>query len=187
MPQIAAAAARRKPGPANRDRTIKALGREASRRKVEKRFDIDVHDAGMEWERNRDRIEAEATLDGVCVVRTSLESASMGVAEAVEDCKSLAGVERVFLTMRTSRLRIRPVHVHSEDHVRAHVFLCMLACHVEWHMRRLAPILFEDDDREGGRPDAAQLAGGAREGLGKRTPDGLRPTASRRFFPTSAR
>ena len=61
-------------------------------------------------------------------------------------------MERAFLAMKTSRLRIRPVHVFSEDHVRAHVFLCRLACHVERHMRRrLAPILFEDGDRVAAR------------------------------------
>ena len=178
---IAAAAARRKPGPANRDRTIKALGREANRRKMEKHFDIAVHDAGMDWARNVERIEAEARLDGIYVVRTSLDSASLGPEAAVEDCKSLASVERAFLTMKASRLRVRPVHVYSEDHVRAHVFLCMLACHVEWHMRRrLAPILFEDDDREGARARRSSPVEPARvserakaKAADKRTQDGL--------------
>ena len=63
---------------------IKALGRQANRRKLEKHFDIDVHDAGMDWARNRDRIEAEARLDGNCVIRTSMESASLAAEEAVE-------------------------------------------------------------------------------------------------------
>ena len=94
---------------------------------------------------------------------------------------SLAHVERAFLTMKASRLRIRPVHVYSEDHVRAHVFLCMLAYHVEWHMRRdLAPILFEDDDREGARAqrsspvEKAEVSESAKAKADtKRTPDGL--------------
>ena len=178
---IAATAARRKPGPANRDRTIKALGRDANRRKVEKHFDITVHDAGMDWARNPDRIRAEARLDGIYVVRTSLDPATMGAQAAVAAYKSLAGVERAFLTMKTSRLRVRPVHVYSEDHVRAHVFLCMLAFHVEWHMRRdLAPILFEDDDREAARAqrsspvEPAAVSGSARgKADTRRTPDGL--------------
>ncbi len=178
---IAAAAARRKPGSANRDQAIKALGREANRRKMEKHFDIDVHDAGMDWARNRGRIEAEARLDGIYVIRTSLDAASLGPETAVEAYKSLAQVERAFLAMKTSRLRIRPVHVYSEDHVRAHVFLCMLAYHVEWHMRRrLAPILFEDDDREGARAqrsspvEKAEVSESARAKADtKRTPDGL--------------
>ncbi len=83
--------------------------------------------------------------------------------------------------MKTSRLRIRPVHVCSEDHVRAHVFLCMLAYHVEWHMRRrLAPLLFEEDDREGARTqrgspvEPARVSGSAEsKAADKRTPDGL--------------
>ena len=90
-------------------------------------------------------------------------------------------MERAFLTMKISRLRIRPVHVCSEDHVRAHVFLCMLACHMEWHMRcRLAQILIEDDDREGARARRSSpventevsVSAGAK-GDTKRIPDGL--------------
>ena len=83
--------------------------------------------------------------------------------------------------MKTSRLWIRSVHVYSEDHVRAHVFLCMLAYHVEWHMRRrLAPLLFEDDDREGARArrsspvEKAEVSESAKAKADtKRTPDGL--------------
>ncbi len=178
---IAAAAARRRPGPANRDRTLRALGREASRRKVEKHFDVDVRDGGMDRARNAGRIEAEARLDGVHVIRTGLDAEAIGTEETVEDCKSLARVERAFHTMKPSRLRIRPVRVCSEDHVRARVFLCMLACHVEWHMRRrLAPILFEDDDREGARAQRnspVEPAGVSEraeaKAATKRTPDGL--------------
>ncbi len=178
---IVAAAARRKPGPANRDQAMKAIGREANRRKMEKHFEIAVTDDGVSWSRREGRIAEEARLDGVYVIRTSLDSASLGAEEAVEDCKSLAQVERAFLAMKTSRLRIRPVHVYSEDHVRAHVFLCMLAYHVEWHMRRrLAPILFEDDDREGARArrsspvEPAKVSDSAKAKADtRRTPDGL--------------
>ena len=149
---IAAAAARRGPGPANRDRTLRILGREVNRRKVGRHFDVHARDAGLDWARNAGRIAAEARLDGVYVIRTSLDAASLRADAAVEAYKSLARVERAFLTMKTARLRVRPVHLHSADHVRAHVFLCMLACYVEWHMRRrLAPIPFEDDDRAAAR------------------------------------
>ena len=178
---IAAAAARRKPGPANRDQAMKALGRQANRRKVEKHFEIAVTDDGVSWSRREERIAEEARLDGIYVIRTSLESASLGAEAAVEAYKSLASVECAFLVMKASRLRIRPVHVYSEDHVRAHVFLCMLAYHVEWHMRRrLAPILFEDDDREGARAqrsspvEKAEVSESAKAKADtKRTPDGL--------------
>ena len=106
---------------------------------MEKHFDIDVHHAGTDWARNRDWIEAEARLDRIYVIRTSQESTSLGAAEAVEAYNSPAQVERAFRTLKTSRLEIRPVRAYSKDHVRAHVFLCRLAYHVDWHMpRRLA-------------------------------------------------
>ena len=164
-----------------REAIDRRVGRDANRRKVGKHFEIDVTDGGISWRRREARIAAEARLDGVYVIRTSLDSASIGPVAAVEAYKGLARVERAFLTMKASRLRIRPVHVWSEDHVRAHVFLCMLAYHVEWHMRRdLAPILFEDDDREGARAQRSSPAEPARvsesaraKAADKRTPDGL--------------
>ena len=179
--EIAAAAARGKPGPDNRDRALKALGRRANRRKVEKHFDVEVREDGASWSRNRGRIAAEARLDGIYVVRTSLGSDDIGAEQAVEAYKALSRVERAFRTLKTSRLKVRPVFVYSEERVRAHVFLCMLAVHVEWHMRRrLAPILFEDDDREGAKAkratpvEAAQVSDGAKaKAKSKRTADGL--------------
>ena len=164
-----------------REAIDRRVGRDANRRKVGKHFEIDVTDGGISWRRREGRIAAEARLDGVYVIRTSLDSAAIGPEPAVEAYKSLASVERAFLTMKASRLRVRPVHVYSEDHVRAHVFLCMLACHVEWHMRRrLAPILFEDDDREGARArrnspvEPARVSESAKaKAADKRTPDRL--------------
>ena len=104
------------------------------------------------WFRNQKKIDAEAKLDGIYVVRTSLSASDIKVEEAVEAYKSLSRVERAFRSMKTSSLEVRPVYVYSENHVRGHVFLCMLAYYVEWHMRRaLAPVLFEDDDREEAR------------------------------------
>ena len=195
LADIAAAAARRKPGPANRDRTIKALGRKANRRKVEKHFDITVHDAGMDWARNPDRIRAEARLDGIYVVRTSLDPVAIGAQAAVEAYKkSLAGVERAFLTMKTSRLRIRPVHVYSEDQVRAHVFLCMLAyhngtCAVAWPRSCSRTTTARPPARNGPRPwspPRSRTARRARPTSGAPRTD-CRFTASRRCSPTSAR
>ncbi len=177
---IAAAAARRKPGPANRDRTLRALGREANRRRVGRHFDVEVRDAGMDRARNAGRIEAEARPGGIHVIRTSLGAEAMGTEAAVDAYRSLAGGGRAFRNDRTD-LRIRPVHVYSEDHVRAHVFLCMLACHLEWHMRRrLAPILSGDDDRGAARArrnspvEPARVPESARaKAARRRTPDGL--------------
>ena len=177
---IAAAHASGKPGAANRDRTWKAIGRKANRRKVEKHFDVTVGDDGMDWARSQERIDAEARLDGIWVVRTSLGAGAIGMAEAVGACKSLSMVERGFRNAK-SDLGIRPIHVHTADHVRGHVFLCMLALHVEWHLRRaLAPLLFEDDDREGARAaraspvEKAGVSASAKSRAGsKTTADGL--------------
>ena len=120
------------------------LGEQANRYKVRKHFALQISADSFAFERNLDSIAAEARLDGLYAIRTSLPDL---VAEAaVEAYKSLSGVERAFRTSK-DHLRIRPIHVYSESHVRGHVFLCMLAYYVEWHMRRrLAPLLFQDDD-----------------------------------------
>ena len=117
---------------------------------MEKHFQITVTDDKLEWARDEDKITAEALLDGIYIVRTSLPAEAISPDEAVLAYKSLSKVERAFRFMKQSRLQVRPIYVYSADHVRAHVFLCMLAYYLEWHLRkRLAPMLFEDDDPEG--------------------------------------
>ena len=154
------------------------VGREANRRKVEKHFAITITDTSFTWSRRQEKIDREARLDGIYVIRTSLEDIAPDA--AVEAYKSLAAVERAFRVAK-SDLKIRPVYVYTTDHVRGHVFLCMLAYYVEWHMRRrLAPLLFEDDDREAARRqratpvEKAQVSPSARrKAKTKVTPDGL--------------
>ena len=104
--------------------------RDINRRKVAKHFDIEISDGHIAWTRNAERIADEARLDGVYVIRTSLEAGALAAPEAVEAHISLSTVERAFRGMK-SNLDVRPVYVYSEDHVRAHVFLCMQAWHVE--------------------------------------------------------
>ena len=177
---IAAAHERGRQGAAGRDRTWKAPGRKANRKKVEKHFDIRVTDAEVVWARSEERIDEEARLDGIRMVRTSPGADAIGTDAAVEAYKSLARVERAF-RMARSDLGIRPVYVHTATHVRAHVFLCMLALHVEWHMRRrLVPILFEDDEPDSARAaraspvEPACVSESARDkAASKTTPDGL--------------
>ena len=126
------------------------VGREADRRKVGKHFDIVVTDTEISWKRKEKRIRAEAALDGIYIVRTSLGDSDIGAGEAVSAYKSLSTVERAFRCIKTASLRVRPMYVYGENHVRGHLFLCVLAYYVEWHLRRrLAPLMFEDDDREG--------------------------------------
>ena len=152
-----------------------------------KHFEITVGDGQLSWSRKPERIAAEAQLDGIYIVRTSLPEADLGAEATVAAYKSLAGVERAFRTSK-DHWRIRPLHVYSEDHVRGHVFLCLLAYFVEWHMRRrLAPLLFQDDDPAAASAqrstpvEPAEVSERARhQAATKRTPEGL-PAHS---FPT---
>ncbi len=128
------------------------VGRDVGRKKVDKHFRIEVTDNDIRWSRHQEKIDAEAQLDGIYVIRTSLETSDLGAGEAVEAYKSLSQVERAFRSLKTTQLALRPVYVYSEDHVRGHVFLCLLAYYLEWHLRRrLAPLLFEEEDRAGAR------------------------------------
>ena len=126
------------------------VGREADKRKVEKHFDIVVRDADIRWKRKERRIRAEAALDGIYIVRTSLGDSDIGAEGTVSAYKSLSRVERAFRSIKTASLQVRPIYVYSENHVRGHLFLCVLGYYLEWHLRRkLAPVMFEDSDREG--------------------------------------
>ena len=120
-------------------------------------------DDEIRWSRKQDKINAEVQLDGIYVIRTSLQSSALGAPEAVEAYKSLAHVERTFRSLKTAQLAVRPIFVYSEDHVRGHILLCMLAYYVEWHLRRrLAPLQAKAFDLLGVDPGkfvASKLAG----------------------------
>jgi transposase len=103
--------------------------------KVAKHFDLIIADTELSWARKHHSIAAEAALDGVYIVRTSLPSAQMDAATCVRNYKSLAQVERAFRSIKTIDLKVRPIHHRLADRVRAHIFLCMLAYYVEWHLR----------------------------------------------------
>ena len=163
-----------------REAIARRVGEDTGRLKVAKHFEVQCADDGLSWSRRQERIDREAALDGIRVIRTSLGAGSIGLDEAVDACRSLARVEQAFRQIKTGRLRTGPVFVRSEAHVRAHVFLCMLAFHVEWHMRRrLAPVLFDEDDPEAARAQRAspvepeKPSPSARsKAARKRTPDG---------------
>ena len=141
-------------GPKGQDRIARAVGRIENRYKLAKHFDIAIAEDGFTFARNPARIADEARLDGFYVIRTSVENKALTADNVVGAYKSLARVERAFRSLKTVDLHIRPIHHWLAPRVRAHVFLCMLACHVEWHMReRLKPMLFDDDD-----PGAGQRA-----------------------------
>ena len=125
-----------------------AAGAVINAHKMAKHFDLAITDTSFGFARKRDAIAAEAATDGLYVVRTRLPAETLDDAATVRSYKSLAQVERAFRCIKTVDLQIRPVHHWLADRVRAHVFLCMLAYYLEWHMRRLlAPLLFDDTDR----------------------------------------
>jgi len=134
-------------GRTGRDKIGRAVGRIENRYKLAKLFDIAVGEDGFTFGRNPARIADEARLDGFYVIRTSVEDKVLAADNVVGAYKGLARVERAFRSLKTVDLHIRPIHHWLAPRVRAHVFLCLLACHVEWHMReRLKPMLFDDDD-----------------------------------------
>lgn len=128
------------------------VGRVINQYKVAKHFDLQITDTSFSYERNAERIAMEAALDGLYIIRTSVPAGQMDAAECVRRYKSLADVERAFRTLKGVDLKIRPIHHRLEDRVRAHIFLCLLAYYVEWHMREAwRELMFADEDREAKR------------------------------------
>ena len=124
------------------------VGKIINRHKVAKHFELSISDAALAWERRQDAIDAEAALDGLYVIRTSLDEQRMDAPSCVRSYKALANVERAFRSLKTVGLKVRPIHHRLADRVRAHILLCMLAFYVEWHMREAwAPLMFADTDQ----------------------------------------
>jgi hypothetical protein len=122
------------------------VGKLLGRSKMGKHFQRRIEQDQFSWERNQQNIDREAALDGIYVIRTSLSAEKSSHEETVRRYKSLATVERAFRSLKSIDLKVRPIHHRTAERVRAHVFLCMLAYYVEFHMREaLAPILFDDD------------------------------------------
>jgi hypothetical protein len=162
-------------GPTGQDKIGRAVGRIENRYKLAKLFDITVGEDGFTFGRNPARIIEEARLDGFYVIRTSLEGKALAADNVVGAYKSLARVERAFRSLKTVDLHLRPIHHWLAPRVRAHVFLCMLACHVEWHMReRLKPMLFDDDDLTAAARERASIVAPAQP-----SPAALRKRASK--------
>jgi Transposase DDE domain len=180
LAQIAAATTRAKRPLRGQAHIALRVGKVLGRRKVGKHFTLEITDTRVRAARDEAAIAREAALDGIYVLRTSVEATRLPTAEAVRSYKRLAAIERAFRSLKTVDLKVRPIHHRKADRVRAHVFLCMLAYYVEWHMRRaLAPLLFDDDDHaaaEAARRSVvapAQRSSRAKaKALTKRTADG---------------
>jgi transposase len=149
LAEIAAAVSRaRKPLRGEAEIALK-VGAIINRHKMAKHFELDVGEASFAFHRNADAIAAEAALDGIYVVRTNLAQRVLDDAATVGAYKSLAKVERAFRSLKTVDIHLRPIFHWTAPRVRAHVLLCMLAYHVEHHMRaRLAPMLYDETDHE---------------------------------------
>ncbi len=147
LARIGKEASRRTKTPLDDQTLAMKVGKVIHRFKVAKHFEIKIDNGKLAWNRRQDAIQREAQLDGIYVVRTNQTAQQLSASDTVRSYKYLADVERAFRCLKGIDLRVRPIHHRTEDHVRAHFLLCMLAYYVEWHMRRaLAPILFHDDD-----------------------------------------
>ena len=157
------------------------IGAVIGKHKMAKHFALTITDADFRFARKQDRIDAEARLDGIYVVRTSLPADTLDDTASVRAYKSLAQVERAIRSIKTVDIQVRPIFHWAAPRVRAHVLLCMLAYHVEWHMRqRLAPMLYDDADKQAAEAlrtsivakAPRSLAAIAKQTFGT-TPDGL--------------
>ena len=152
------------------------VGKVLNRFKMAKHFRLEITENGFNYERDTVHIAAEAALDGIYVIRTSVSHELFEAGETVRAYKSFSTVERAFRSYKTVDLKVRPIHHRLAVRVRAHVFLCMLAYYVEWHMRSvLATLLFDDEQQLYSRlPDDSPVAPASR------SPKALRKTHSKR-------
>ena len=124
------------------------VGKVINKYKVGKHFELDIHDNDFSFEINRDKVKKEAALDGIYIVRTSLSKERMDADETVRSYKLLSRVEKAFRSFKAVDLMVRPIRHRLEDRVRAHIFLCMLAYYVQWHMMEAwRPLLYADEDQ----------------------------------------
>jgi transposase len=164
-----------------KDKIALAVGAVINRYKMAKHFAVTIADSDVTFERKTAQIAAEAALDGIYVLRTSLKPETLDAPSTVKTYKQLAQVERAFRSLKTVDIEVRPIHHRRPHRVRAHVFLCTLAYYLEWHMRQaLKPILFDDHDKAAAEAARSSIVAKAkrskaadRKALTKRTDDGL--------------
>jgi len=180
LEKVATATRREKRALRGKDQIGLRVGKVIGRFKMAKHFELTITDTAFTYGRKQQAIDAEAALDGFYVLRTSVPKEVLGAEDTVRAYKDLAKVERAFRCLKTVDLHLRPIHHRLVPRVRAHVFLCVLAYYVEWHMRRAwAPLLFAEDDPQGaaerrGSPvkPARRSASAEAKALTKKTSDG---------------
>jgi len=144
-----------------------AVGAVWKRYKVQKHFQLEIADARCGYRRDQARIDSEAALDGIYVLRTSVAEAELEGPDVVRSYKQLKEAERAFRTLKSRDLEIRPIGHRLEDRVRAHVFLCMLAYHLEWHLREAWAELLFTDEQPPQQPDPVAKASRSPQALTK--------------------
>jgi transposase len=148
------------------------VGRVIERFRMAKHFELTITENSFAFARKREQIAAEAALDGLYVIRTSLPTQTLSAQQAVASYKGLSVVERAFRSLKTVDLHVRPVFHWNAQRVRAHVFLCMLAYYVEWHMReKLKPMLFDDEYIEQANAERASPVAKAKRSESARNKD----------------
>jgi transposase len=182
LEKIAVAARRQKRPLRGKQNIGLRAGKILNHYKMGKHFELRIEEDSFHYQRKTANIEREQNLDGIYVIRTSVEQQALSSRQVVASYKSLSGVERAFRSLKTVDLQVRPIHHRLPDRVRAHILLCMLAYYVEWHMRQLlAPLLFDDHDNAQAKSARASIvapaqrsAAAARKALSKNTDDGLK-------------
>jgi hypothetical protein len=176
LERIAAATRRARRPLRGRARIGLRVGPKVNRFKMAKHFHLTITDDTFAYERRQEKIAEEAALDGLYVIRTSVPSEALPAEKVVRAYKGLAVAERAFRSLKSVDLKVRPVFHYAADRVRAHVFLCLLAYYVEWHMRRaLAELLFDDENPEAGEARRASAVAPA-----QRSPSAEAKAAKRR-------
>ena len=158
-----------------------AVGKVLGHYKMGKHLQLSIEEDRFDWKRKPASIEREAALDGIYVIRTSVSTSHLTSQQVVAKYKSLSTVERAFRSMKSVDLKVRPIYHHQAERVKAHVFLCMLAYYVEWHMRQaLAPLLFDDQDHEAAQAQRTSIVAPAQrsqsaqaKAASQQTADGL--------------
>jgi len=148
LAKISAAAQRAKRPLRGQDRIGVRVGKALGRFKMGKHFEYTITENSFTYKRNEERIQQEARWDGLYIIRTSVPKERLASENVVESYKQLSTVERAFRSMKSVDLKVRPIHHYLEGRVRAHIFLCMLAYYVEWHMRDVwRELMFTDEDQ----------------------------------------
>jgi transposase len=151
-----------------KDKIARRVERECAKYKMLKHFELTISETSLEFVRDEEAVAREAALDGIYIVRAGrVSQKEMNAQKLVETYKSLSRVERAFRAMKTTVLNVRPIFHSEEDMVRAHVLVCMLACHLQWHMERSLKASLFNDEVPGGAPRTSPVAKACRSDRAK--------------------